>query len=277
MTGMVGYEIRDLVYEGLKTLVYRGRATEGEVPVIIKVLKGGRPSPREAARLKREYENARLYADLQHQIIERRRLEREILQISDLERCRIGRELHDGAGQALTAITLLSRALYGKLREKDPEPAAIADKINDLARRANSDMHDLAHDLYPKKLQQGGLIAALDEMATHVTDSLGISCCLHCSHKHLTVDDAVAVHLYRIAQEAVNNAVKHARAKNIVIDLKVGKKSALRIIDDGIGFPKDTPGEQGMGLTTMKYRAGIMGGALKISGDKGGTTITCTF
>ena len=213
-------------------------------------------------------------------ITERKRLEKTILEISAREQRRIGQDLHDGLGQHLTGIAFMSKVQEQKLVEKGlPEAAGDAAKIVNLVNEAINKTRELARGLLPVVSDAHGLMSALQQWAGEVEDLFAVSCRFHCFTPVLIHDDAVATHLYYIAREAVNNAIKHGHAQHIVIRLAaVEQQGALTIQDDGYGIGNTTPGTKGMGLHLMNYRARMVGGTLEVqSATIAGTMVTCLF
>jgi two-component system, LuxR family, sensor kinase FixL len=210
-------------------------------------------------------------------VTERRRLEGEILEISDREQRRIGQDLHDGLCQQLVSTAFASNRLSQQLATKAPSEAGTARQIAGWLDEAISQSRALARGLYPVKLEADGLASALQELAEYVNERFGITCTLENMEAVSLVDNAVATHLYRIAQEAVINAVKHSKAGRILIKLtsKDGNIS-VRVEDDGVGIPDGIA--NGMGLHIMQYRTRMIGGSLKIEhGTNGGTVVVCSF
>jgi len=216
---------------------------------------------------------------LLQEIEERKRLERALLDISERERRRIGRELHDSIGQLFTGITFMAKVLEHRLDAKLPDEAANVAAIAKLVHEAMDQTRSLAKGLEPVDLDAGSLMSALQEFAATTQNLFGI----HCTFKYdklIPIDDAeVAVHIYRIAQEAVTNAIKHGKAKNIQIGLaSVRDKSVLTVKNDGVDLPQVLPKNKGMGLQIMDRRAEMVDGSLDIRrGDEGGTVVTCVF
>jgi PAS domain S-box-containing protein len=211
-------------------------------------------------------------------ITERRRLEKEILDLTERERELIGQEIHDSIGQVLTGIAIKCKGLSLKLKDKSSEMKN-ALEISKLANKAIAQARDLAKMLYPVDIQTGGLISALKTLASDVEKTLGVTCRFRCE-KSVSVKNLIeAKQIYRIVQEAITNAVKHGKADNININLRLTKKgTVLSIENDGLDFPKLSPNRKGFGLKIMKYRTDLIGGSLDIrKGDKGGTVVTCVF
>jgi PAS domain S-box-containing protein len=212
-------------------------------------------------------------------ITEREHLERALLDVSAREQRRIGQDLHDGLGQHLTGIAFMAKVHEKKLGESDPVAAAEAAKIGRLVNEAVHKTRELARGLLPVMSDSQGLMSALQMWADEVEDLFGISCKYECPAPVLIRDITVSTHLYHIAQEAVNNALKHGDAKNIVLRLSTGEGSGtLQIIDDGVGIPDERENSRGMGLHIMGYRSKMIGGRMEISRNAGqGTTVCCTF
>lgn len=209
-------------------------------------------------------------------ITQQRRLEREVLEISEDERRRFGRDLHDGLGQQLTALELMSHSLARDLENIDPAHAAAAQEIATHTRAAVVQTRRLAHSLAPVALEEEGLMTALNDLA-HLTSRAKIACTFECETLVAPRDPAVATHLFRVAQEAVNNSMKHARAKRITIALhETAERIELVVADDGRGFESGRKAA-GLGLQVMEYRARLIGGRLEIASPPGkGVKITCS-
>jgi PAS domain S-box-containing protein len=212
-------------------------------------------------------------------ITEREQLERALLEISAREQRRIGQDLHDGLGQHLTGIAFMAKVHESKLAEKQLTDAADAAKIVKLVNEAIHKTRELARGLLPVVSDAQGLMSALQLWAGEVEDLFGISCRFECETAVLIHDDAMATHLYHIAQEAVNNAIKHGQAHNILIRLSAENGwGTLLINDDGAGIQDNHPSNHGMGLHIMSYRAGMIGGRLDVRPSPlRGTCVTCTF
>src|ERR1700724_2705410 len=212
-------------------------------------------------------------------ITERKRLEKAILEISSEEQRRIGQDLHDGLGQHLTGIAFMSKVQEQKLMEKGVPEAGDAAKIVNLVNEAINKTRELARGLLPVVSDAQGLMSALQQWAGEVEDLFAVSCRFQCLTPVLIHDDTVATHLYHVAREAVNNAIKHGHARQIVIRLAAAEaRGALTIQDDGYGISSTVPGNKGMGLHLMNYRARMVGGSLEIQRvPTGGTIVTCLF
>ncbi len=210
-----------------------------------------------------------------------RRLEREILQISEREQQRIGQDLHDDLCQFLAAIRYASSSLRDDLKRRALPEAEAAREITDLLKDAISRTRGLARGIFPVQLESQGLVSALHELAANTSRLYGIACSFEYEPPLALDDSATATHLYRIAQEALANALKHGRARRITLCLRPeGAWAVLTIRDDGTGFSCDatTPCE-GMGLRIMEYRSHMIGGRLTVAPDPEGRgmQVTCTF
>jgi PAS domain S-box-containing protein len=212
-------------------------------------------------------------------ITERKRLEEEILAISEREQRRIGRDLHDDVCQRLAGIQLLGDVLQRDLSSKAKPEAEQAGLIAARIRDAIVNTRNIAHGLSPVALESNGLMAALQELAENSGKLFQIGCECRFEGSVEVDDNTVATHLYRIAQEAVTNAVKHGGAKEIVIDLAESEDNfILTITDDGLGLPENFARSQGSGLQIMNYRAATIGGSLKFRRAAGrGVCVSCSF
>jgi PAS domain S-box-containing protein len=218
-------------------------------------------------------------ATTERDITERKRLERELLAVREKEQKLIGREMHDSMGQMLTGIAVKSKGLELKLKNKSLRESVDAAEICGLANEAIAQTRRLARMLYPVDIETGGLISALQGLAYSTKDLLKISCQFKCNNAVPVRDPVTARHLYRIAQEAITNAARHGKAKNIRVELASAKgKTTLKVANDGKDFPRVRTKKKGIGLRIMKYRATMIGGMLDVGrGRKGGTIVTCTF
>lgn len=212
-------------------------------------------------------------------ITESKRLEKAILEISAREQRRIGQDLHDGLGQLLTGIAFLSKALEQKLADQSLPAAADATKLVSLVNEAIHVTRELSRGLLPVFSEAEGLMSALERWASEVEDVFSIICRFQCEAPVLVHDNTMATHLYHIAQESVNNAIRHGNAGEIEIGLTAREREAiLSIADDGKGIPSSPSKSLGMGLHIMKHRARLIGGTLSVQpNSRGGTTVSCTF
>ncbi len=208
-----------------------------------------------------------------------RKLERRILEVSEAEQRRIGHDLHDGLGQHLTGVAFLSRLLTRHLAVRGVPETEEATKIEQLVNKAVTWTRTLAAGLSPVEIDAGGLPSALRQLGLNTESIFPTRCAVRCPEKLPSLPGWVPTHLYRIAQEAVNNAVKHANGSHLWIELAPrddGRRLVLSVRDDGVGIP-DQPGRHGgLGLQTMDYRARIIGGSVVVRrGEAGGTVVTC--
>jgi len=212
-------------------------------------------------------------------ITQRRALEHEIIEIANREQRRIGSDLHDGLGQELTGVALMLRGLAGRLRKEGAAAAPDAEEIVALVNGAIDSARSLARGLSPVSIERGGLPFAIRALCTRASDMYGVQVRFRSKvWPQLTLDTAPSNHLYRIAQEAVTNAVKHGRATEIVVDLIVtGEPVQLVITDNGAGLPADMELAQGMGLKIMRYRANMVGGNVQIGPAPGGVGTRVTM
>jgi len=212
-------------------------------------------------------------------ITERRRLEREFLNVIERERRKIGLELHDSIGQQLTGIKFMTDVLEQQLSDKSLEEASYAAKITAVVTGAMEQTRDLAKALHPFDLGGNDLILTLEELVTTTESLFDVSCTFVCDKSVANNDILVATNLYCIAREAITNAVRHGKAKNVRIELAgKGGKSTLTVESDGLDFPEVRAEEKGMGLKIMSYRAEMIDGAIDIHrGSNGGAVVTCVF
>jgi len=213
-------------------------------------------------------------------LTERKRLEKRAAEAGMMERRKIGQDLHDSLGQMLTGIAFMTKVLEENLSDKSLPEAADAARISRNVDKAISMTRSLARGLFPTKLAVTGLRDALEELARDTVNMFGVSCKVKCDRSALLPNDAAAANLYYIVQEAVHNAIRHAEAKEIRIYLASsdGGDLALTVKDDGKGVSGLAGQEEGMGVRSMRYRAGLIGGKLEVRSRKsGGTIVTCSF
>jgi len=216
-------------------------------------------------------------AALTDEMAERERLECELLEISEREQHRIGQDLHDGLCQHLTGATLAGQVLEEKLEALHLPVAADASRVVEIIEEGINLSRKLAKGLYPVEIEADGLMLALEEFAITSSKLFKVSCRFECDLPVLIYDSATAGHLYRIAQEAVGNAIKHGKAKNILIRLDASEdNTVLSVKDDGTGLPDVLPKNRGMGLRIMAHRSAMIGGLFNARRDEtGGTLVTC--
>lgn len=207
---------------------------------------------------------------------EQMRLEREVLNISENERQRIGHDLHDSLGQRLTAASMTANAMLEALKTQAPSLSAHGELVARQLREAIAEARSLSHGLAPVTLEADGLMSALQEIADSVSRSGKVRCILECPQPVHISSVETGMHLFRIAQEAVNNALKHAEASEIRIGLAQQDQTlVLEVEDDGVGIEDSTAPSPGLGLRVMRYRARLIGGTLAISPSPAGGTCVC--
>jgi len=228
----------------------------------------------------RTVELAMAHKQLQAQIDERKRLEAEITRAIESEQLRLGQELHDGLGQQLAGISYMMGALKLKM-DRAAEPAAgEAQKIEQLLQQSVEQIRNLAKGFYPVELERHGLFSALKEMAHTTEQTFRVRCAVHVEDSDgIEPRGPTAIQLFRIAQEAVHNAAKHAQARKITIRFKRdGDGVSLIVRDDGVGLPSNAGEIKGMGLRIMDHRARMIGAQFDLRADPhGGTIVTCSF
>jgi signal transduction histidine kinase len=214
---------------------------------------------------------------LAEQMAAREKLEAEILAVGEQERQRIGRDLHDGLCQQLAAIRLAVTSLKDDLKARSLPEAAAATEVEQLLKDAGLEARNLARGIFPVPVDEEGLAAALEELAATTSRLTGFSISFESDGTTRTRDPQVAMHLYRIAQEALNNAINHSKAKHVAIVLKQDDHTLrMTVSDDGCGFPASTASSTGLGLRTMDYRARVIGAKLEIgNGARGGAMVSC--
>jgi PAS domain S-box-containing protein len=220
----------------------------------------------------------RWFTCIVYDLTQRRELEAQILEATAAEQRRIGQDLHDEVGQELTGLSLLAANLVDSFPDGSSGEAVTAAKLLDGLKRTLRLVRQLSQGLVPLEVGPEGLRSALAELANRTCEVPGVTCTFRFSKRAAAVHgNAVATHLYRIAKEAVANALRHGKAKNIRISLTlVANASCLRIQDDGCGL-KDSNG-QGMGIRIMRHRADLIRGKLTVRrGPRGGTVVVCMF
>ncbi len=212
-------------------------------------------------------------------ITERKRLEREILEISNREQRRIGHDLHDGVCQQLAGLAFMTSTLAEELEEKNVPESAQANKISGMINEVIDQTRGVARGLFPVQLEEKGLIVALEELAENATEMFQVDCRFVCDEPPAVVENEIALHLYYIVLEAVANSSKHGHANHVVISLEPkGDRYLLGVKDDGAGFTLSSKTHTGMGLRILHYRARVIGASLNLQTRPGfGTTVTCLF
>jgi two-component system, LuxR family, sensor kinase FixL len=210
-------------------------------------------------------------------ISDRREMEMKIAEASERERRILGRDLHDVLCQDLASIEMLASLVKKTLESENSAGRSDINMICDLARRTVVLAKRMCTGLYPVELEKEGLHTALEQLAGNEERMFHVSCAFSGDRNIKPVSQSASLHLYRIAQEAVRNAVKHSGGKHISIVLEHKDDGVLLTVeDDGKGIPPDAEISGGMGLHIMKYRARVLGAVLKISKrEEGGARVTC--
>jgi signal transduction histidine kinase len=212
-------------------------------------------------------------------VTRRKRLEREILEISNREQRRIGQDLHDSLCQHLAGIGFMGKVMEKKVSSRLPLEVAEVREVVDLIGQAITLTKGYARGLNPVELEAEGLMVALTKLAENVRRLFGVACTFTCEQPIFIHDNEMATHLYRIVQEAINNSIKHGKSSSIVISLeKKGHTGLLTVSDNGLGVKKGMGGGKGMGLSIMRYRASMFGASLDMrSRENSGTDVICSF
>jgi len=220
----------------------------------------------------------RARVDAEDSAEEARELEGQLLEISEAEQRRIGHDLHDGLGQQLTGISLMTRRLQETLESLAIPAAAEASKICDLAKGAIEWTRDLCRSLSPPSLERAGLADALRELLAHAEVIFHVQCHFEQHGDATGIPLAASAHLYRIAQEAISNAVRHGAAKQIRLELDASDEMLMKIMDDGAGVETTPARGNGLGLRIMQYRAQMIGATIQVNRrPEGGTIVTCRY
>src|SRR5205823_5126384 len=200
-----------------------------------------------------------------------------IAQVADRERHRLGQELQDSLGQHLTGTALAAQVLKEKLALRSASETAEAEKVVHYIEEGIDLTRNLARGFFSPELDADGLTVALHALAENITERFRVPCTFNGADAIHVGDSTTATQLYHIAQEAVMNAVKHAGASKIDIELsRNGRSLTLAVSDDGCGFPNRLPEPPGLGLRLMAHGASLIGGKLSVSRKgKGGTLVTC--
>lgn len=256
---------------GLKNIIGRRRVEKG-------LRKDGTVFPLELSVTEVKWEGSKIFAAIIKDITERRALEKEILEAGEEERRRIGRELHDGLGQLLTGIRMLSENLERKLVANALPGTQELHEITELVKQADHEARNLARGMVQVDIEKRGLSVALEQLCKRVSKLKDVECNLHDSENAELQQHTMALHLYRITQEGINNAVKHGKANNIIVRLSSNEHhTSLVIEDNGAGFDKDAViKDSGMGLQIMHHRATVLGGICEIErSDDDWTRVRC--
>lgn len=202
---------------------------------------------------------------LKAEIIERKRVEKEVLEVTQKEQRRFGAQLHDGLCQELTGILLFTKSLLKKMEKNHRLDVDELKKISDMILNATDQARDTARGLYPGELEGSSLMNSLEELVVRSQNTSHISCVFYCPEPILIDNNDAATHLYRIAQEGVSNAIKHGKAQLIEVSLTQEKNGITLVIkDNGVGFVRDQSNSNGIGLHIMRYRAHMMNASFHV-------------
>jgi PAS domain S-box-containing protein len=219
-----------------------------------------------------------LFTGIIHDLTRRKELEREVVELVSLEQRRIGQDLHDSVAQELTALSLLAGDLAEALRADPAGGEKLVGRMAGGLRRSQEQLRAVMRGLLPVAVDAGGLMAALADLADRTRRDGKVACTFDCPEPIAVADNLVATHIYLIVQEAVRNAVKHARPRAVRIALEADHRLTLRVEDDGVGMPPRPSELQGLGLRIMRNRAAIIGAELTIGpAEPTGTVVTCVL
>jgi signal transduction histidine kinase len=247
-------------YPNLVVPIWNGAIALSVYFVVVKTLTSLRRLNRELEERVRQRTKA-----LTSEIKERTRLEKELVESGERSQRQISHDLHDTLGQHLTATAFAGQVLTGQLEDISPPGAVSAKNVVKLIEEAIILTRQLARGLQPVEMQPEGLMDGFQELARNTSDRFKISCEFECREPVLLHDAASCTQLYRIAQEAVTNAVKHGQAKLVSISLeKTGDETTLTVMDDGSGLTEAMSSGEGMGVRIMAYRASMIGATFQI-------------
>lgn len=220
-----------------------------------------------------------LFVAILQDVSHRREVERELAGLTEPERQRIGHELNESLGQMLSGMGLITEDVVRKLEEEGVETVSEVARLSRLLKEADEQVRTVTDRLVPVNLEANEFGSALEELALKTEGEHGVECSVAVDGDGRLADNTVATHLYRIAEEAITNAIEHGRAGHVRIRLHLGdQKVRMRIEDDGTGFDETVENVRRMGMRTMEYRARLVGATLSVrSGKNEGTCVTCTL
>jgi signal transduction histidine kinase len=225
-----------------------------------------------------EIEHLKLFTGIHRDLTQRKQLERDVVEAASLEQRRIGQDLHDSVAQELTALNLLAKDLAETLRTDLAKASPLVERMNQGLQRSQQELRAVLRGLLPVAVDREGLMAALADLADRTQQEGNVACTFDCPERVSLADNLAATHLYLIAQEAVHNALKHGRPRNIRLSLESNRVLVLRVRDDGIGMPAGLVVNGGLGLRIMRNRAAIIGATLTIEpAEPSGTVVTCVL
>lgn len=262
-----------------KIRVKEGRKIPADKKETEGLRKDGNSFPVELSVSEVTWDGRKIYTAIIKDLTNRRKLERRILEISNEERKKIGSELHDGLGQMLTGIRLQTEYTARKLKANDDPGADEVREIADLLQDADEEARLIAKGMVATDIEQKGLSGAIKSLCEKIQKSSGVQCLSHLAGEIDNIQDhTIALNLFRIIQEAANNAVKHSGAKNIQIELSINPHLTLKVEDDGEGFEPDQEDAFGSGIPIMHHRARVLGGELSIQRkNEERTVLQCSF
>jgi PAS domain S-box-containing protein len=225
-----------------------------------------------------EIAHLKFFTGILRDLTQRKQLEREVVEVASLQQRRIGQDLHDSVAQELTALTLLARDLAETLGSDPAEAAQLVGRMGQGLQRCQQELRAVLRGLLPVAVDSAGLMAALADLADRTRQEGKATCAFDCPEPVSLADNLTATHLYLIAQEAVHNALRHGRPRNIRISLRSDHVLVLRVQDDGTGMPAGPAAGGGLGLRIMRNRAAIIGATLTIEpAEPTGTLVTCVL
>ncbi|MFV1969324.1 MAG: PAS domain-containing sensor histidine kinase, partial [Pirellulaceae bacterium] len=234
-------------------------------------------------------DHLRLFTGIMRDISQRKSLQKQLLTIGAKEQRRIGQDLHDGIGQEVMALGITANTLVEALEEQASAPSGasavnaggetlvLATRVATGLKQTLTQVRALSKGLVPVEVDAEGLMSALEDLTAQISQLHGISCAFECVEPVPIEDNQTATHLYRITQEAVTNAIKHAQTHDIRVTLETDPEAiTLKIQDDGIGMPDKAQRKDGIGLRIMQYRNDLIGGMLTVERiEKSGTLVKC--
>jgi PAS domain S-box-containing protein len=225
-----------------------------------------------------EIEHLKLFTGVHRDLTQRKRLERDVVEVASLEQRRIGQDLHDTVAQELTALNLLVKDMAETLRTDPAKAAPLVERVDQGLQRSQQKLRTVLRGLLPVAVEGEGLMAALADLADRTQQEGNVTCTFACPEPVSLADNLAATHLYLIAQEAVHNALKHGRPRNIRISLQSNHVLILQVQCDGTGMPAGPAGNGGLGLRIMRDRAAIIGANLTIEpAEPTGVVVTCVL
>jgi PAS domain S-box-containing protein len=225
-----------------------------------------------------EIPQLKLFTGVHRDLTERKRLEREVVEVASLEQRRIGQDLHDSVAQELTALNLLARDLAETVETDPAKASGLIEQLTQGLQRSQRELRSVLRGLLPVAVDSEGLMAALADLAARTQQEGKVHCVFDCPQPVSLADNLTSTHLYLIAQEAVYNALKHSQARTVRISLHADGDLRLAVQDDGIGMLPVPAEHQGLGLRIMRNRAAIIGAKLTIEpADPTGTVVTCVL